>query len=235
MYAMIIDTETNGIDPETCDLLEFGWASIDCVTGSLLDCGSWRVYHEAVDVGPVDIHGITPRMMQDVWSEAPCPAAWLNWTWESTEAESPMFLIAHNASFDRRVLERRGLYPEIPWVCTYEQFRWPGIDKPLRQVDLALRLGVGVTTAHRAINDVLTLQRCLERAADLYADHALEPRFETALSERMVEVVALVSYDNRAVARDAGFRWDAVARQWTRRMRESDVPALGFPVRPVRQ
>jgi DNA polymerase-3 subunit epsilon len=44
---------------------------------------------------------------------------------------------------------------------------------------------------------------------------------------------AQVSYDDRQLARDAGFRWnDPVKGAWTRRLSAREVGELPFPVVP---
>jgi len=45
--------------------------------------------------------------------------------------------------------------------------------------------------------------------------------------------MALVSYEDRQKAKDAGFRWDGEQRRWLRKMREYQVSELKFDVREV--
>ena len=45
---------------------------------------------------------------------------------------------------------------------------------------------------------------------------------------------ARVSYDDRHLAKEAGFRWnDPVKGAWCRRLSEREAAALDFPVAPV--
>jgi DNA polymerase-3 subunit epsilon len=47
-------------------------------------------------------------------------------------------------------------------------------------------------------------------------------------------VRAKVSYDDRQLARDAGFRWnDPIKGAWARRMSAREIQELSFPVVPV--
>jgi len=45
--------------------------------------------------------------------------------------------------------------------------------------------------------------------------------------------MAMVSYDDRQKAKDAGFRWDGEQRRWLRKMRDTQVRELAFGVREV--
>lgn len=93
--------------------------------------------------------------------------------------------------------------------------------------DLALAYGVPVWEAHRALTDCTYLVQVFQRCHDLEAllQAALEPR-------RLVR--ARVSYDDRQLAKDAGFRWnEQVPRAWSRRLSEREIAALPFPVDPV--
>ena len=140
-------------------------------------------------------------------------------------------LVAHNASFDRQWFGR-GVLPDAsrPWLCTLEDIRWPA-ERNLRArpsvIDLALAYGVPVWAAHRALTDCLYLAEVFRRCDDLelMIQRGLEPR-------RLMR--AQVSYDNRHLARDAGFRWnDPVKGAWSRRLSDREARELAFAVVPV--
>jgi DNA polymerase-3 subunit epsilon len=140
-------------------------------------------------------------------------------------------LLAHNASFDRQWFGT-GELPALgkPWICSMEDIRWPA-DRQLRPTpsvrDLALAYGVPVWAAHRALTDCIYLVQVFQRCQDLEAllQAALEPR-------RLVR--ARLSYDERNLAKEAGFRWnEPVPKAWSRRLSEREIAALPFAVDPV--
>jgi DNA polymerase-3 subunit epsilon len=111
-----------------------------------------------------------------------------------------------------------------------EDMRWPA-DRQLRSRpsvrDLALAYGVPVWAAHRALTDCIYLAEVFARCDDLeqLLLQGLEPR-------KLVR--AKVSYDDRQLARDAGFRWnDPIKGAWARRMSAREIQELSFPVVPV--
>jgi DNA polymerase-3 subunit epsilon len=89
--------------------------------------------------------------------------------------------------------------------------------------DLALAYEVPVWAAHRALTDCIYLAQVFERCSDL----------ETLLregSEPRQLYRAQVSFEERHLARDAGFRWNnPVQGAWTRKLSERQLQALALP------
>jgi DNA polymerase III subunit epsilon len=156
---MVVDTETNGLAGDDCELTEVGavlvgggelhdrWSSL-CRTSAPLRRGIQR------------LTGITQTMVDGAPSlEEVLPP--LN------ELLSGRVLVAHNAPFDRRVLRqafgRIGLdWPDPPVLCTAAMAR---AMLPLQRRRglgvLAGALGIEVHTAHRALADAETCARVL--------------------------------------------------------------------------
>ena len=137
-------------------------------------------------------------------------------------------VIAHNAEFDRQWFGIGSLPPvEVPWVCTMSDVSWP---KELRLKSrtglaaLALAHGVPVWAAHRALTDCVYLAQVFERCDDLAGllEDALKPKFTYQ---------AMVGFDDRQLAKDAGFSWNTGNRKcWTKKMSESELAGLPFAV-----
>jgi len=142
-------------------------------------------------------------------------------------ARDAQLAVAHNASFDRRWFGC-GLLPELfmPWLCTMEDIAWPkslGLRPRPSLRDLALAFAVPVWAAHRALTDCIYLAQVFERCDDLESMllEALEPR-------QLYR--AQVSYSQRQLAKDAGFRWnEAVRGAWTRRLSERQLKTMDLP------
>lgn len=214
---LIVDTETTGLDPAADSLCEVGAILFSVPHRAVIQQVSFLL---PIDNNPVQaINGIIPELA----------------TWRAPLHALPLFLemaslsdafLAHNAEFDRQWIEPL-LTPalrSLPWICTCEGIRWPGLRLNPSLLELALAYGVPVWAAHRALTDCTYLAHVLARDPDLEAHllQGLEPR-------RMV--VAQVSYDDREQAKAAGFRWDPAAKQWSRRCSQSEIDDLPFPVR----
>lgn len=220
---LILDTETTGLSPQQGVCIEVGAVLFDVGSRAVLQQLSFLLPCQA---NPAElINGI------------PAAATRLP---QPTEAALALFaalvaaadaVLAHHAAFDRQWFGH-GALPAlaIPWICSMEDIRWPA-ELQLRPNpslrDLALAHGVPVWAAHRALTDcdylVHVLQRCTQLEALLVA--AQEPR----------ELYrARLSYAERHLAREAGFRWnDPVAGAWSRRLSKREAEALPFPVLPV--
>ena len=111
-----------------------------------------------------------------------------------------------------------------------EDIHWPAerLLRPRPSVrDLALAYGVPVWVAHRALTDCIYLAQVFERCADL--EQLIAEGREPRLLYR-----AQVSYDERHLAREAGFRWnDPVNGAWSRRLSERQLEALKLPFNVV--
>jgi DNA polymerase-3 subunit epsilon len=138
-------------------------------------------------------------------------------------------IVAHNTQFDHPRLD--GFWHSKPWVCTQDDFRWPRQTKERESlISLALAHGIGVSEVHRAINDCLLISALFDRVDDLQSlfEYAMRPKATFA---------AVVSYDDRELAKKAGFRWNepGFERQWVRRMAIEDVAKLPFRVRQIEE
>ena len=140
-------------------------------------------------------------------------------------------IVAHNAEFDKKWFGLKKL-PQIekPWICSMDDITWPA-DRQLKTRpsvrDLALAYGVPVWNAHRALTDCIYLAEVFIRCSELekLLIRALEPK---------VLLRAEISYEDRYLAKNAGFRWnDAIKGAWARKMSRRDKEKLDFPVHEV--
>ncbi len=220
---LIIDTETTGLDPEKDRCLEVGAILFDVSARSVLAQQSFLLPVESNAAEPINrIPAAVTRLPQ------PWPGA-LRWFDELLVAAD--VLVAHNAAFDRQWFGL-GVVPAIatPWLCTMDDIRWPA-ERQLRSRpsvrDLALAYGVPVWAAHRALSDCIYIAEVFARCDDL------EQLLERGLEPRQL-MRARVSFEERHLAKAAGFRWnDPIKGAWTRRLSDREVAELEFPVAPV--
>ena len=156
---LVVDTETNGLGGEACELTEVGAVLVG--GGELHDRWSSLVRcNRPLGRGIQRFTGITQEMLADAPGlEEVLPPI--------KELLENRVLVAHNAPFDRRVLKQGfqliGLeWPNPPVLCTaalarkllpLQRRRGLGV--------LADALGIEVDTAHRALADAETCARVL--------------------------------------------------------------------------
>ena len=154
---LVVDTETNGLPGPDCEVTEVGavlvgggelhdrWETL-CAVGAPLSRGIQR------------FTGITQAMVD----AAPPAEATLP---ELAELLEGRVLVAHSASFDRRVLAqafaRAGLeWPDPPALCTVALARrLHPLARQRKLRPLAESLGIEVEVAHRALADAETCAR----------------------------------------------------------------------------
>lgn len=216
----IVDTETTGLDPSNDVLLEVAAAVWSVEHRAMVSCASWLVDTGTRENPAEAINGIPAGILA-----LGVPVAQMERELSVMLGASDAVL-AHNAAFDRAWFSPP-MQAARPWICTCDDVEWP---RPSSRslVAIALAHGVGVVHAHRALSDVMTLVRLLERAAELTDVHALLQR---GLRPK-AKFKAVVSYERREEAKLAGFRWDASSRGWYRTMAYEDVAALPFPCEP---
>lgn len=136
-------------------------------------------------------------------------------------AEAADAYAAHYAEFDQKFL---GFLPDKPWICTMSDCEWPKASRQgMSLVSLALEYGIGVSSAHRALTDCRLIAALFDRSDDL-------PQILSRAMRPKARFQALVSYDDRKLAHERGFRWDAAQKIWWRSMAIEDAELLPFRV-----
>ena len=220
---LILDTETTGLDNENDDCIEVGSILFNVKSRSVLAQQSFLL--------PVDIN--KAEKINNIPAEItrlPQPLSEAIKYFESLVRVSDV-IVAHNAEFDMKWFGLNKL-PQIEkqWICSMDDITWP-VDRQLKTRpsvrDLALAYGVPVWNAHRALTDCIYLAEVFKRCTELETllIRALEPK---------VLLRAEISYEDRHLAKKAGFRWnDEIKGAWSRKMSRRDMEKLEFPVLEV--
>ena len=222
---LIIDTETTGLDPKRGQCLEVGAILFHAPQRAVLAQHSFLLPVETNAAESINRIPAEVTRLDQPWRQG------LDYFQALLDAAD--LLVAHNAGFDRQWFGKDQL-PAVskPWLCTMEDIAWP-VDRQLRSRpsvrDLALAYGVPVWAAHRALTDCIYLAEVFARCKDLETLllHGLEPR-------RLMR--AQVSYAQRHLAKEAGFRWnDPIQGAWTRRLSDREAAKLDFQVVAIDQ
>jgi DNA polymerase-3 subunit epsilon len=223
MRVAILDTETTGVT-DTDRVVEVAVTLYSLEHASAIE--SYACILLGGDNGAESLNGIKPALLREHGLAA--DDVWANVLKLATDADC---VAAHNASFDKKFVDRAtrevGLLIEKPWVCTLEDLAWPGGRSSNSLVALALSLGLGVATAHRALADVDLISRCLTRAAEVGCD--LLEMFRLGMRPKK-RYVAKVAFDMNPILKENRFRWDDQRKQWWRNMPPEDAEALSFRV-----
>lgn len=218
-YAGLIDTETTSLEPPPIGkTIEVAVMLFDLKHAQPVASFACLLRGDSNEAFAVN--GIPPAMLPEarepdrVWSAA----RWI--------IEPAQVIIAHHAEFDRQFT------PDFdkPWVCTEEDIKWPDRARGGSLAHLALSLGLGVASAHRAMADVDTLARILTRMAE--KGHDLEAMVRHGMRPKAM-FHSLAPYDERETVKQNGFRWEPTTKIWWRRMAIEDSKELPFRIRMV--
>lgn len=218
--VLILDTETSGLDESKDELVEVGCILFNVPTKAVLSQLSFLLPVSSNNAEY--INGISPIVSNcsQPWAES------INLFLKFLECSD--LIIAHNVEFDKKWFGR-GKLPLLKkkWVCSLEDINW-SFKKTLKSrpsvTDLALAFGIPVWNLHRALSDCYYLAEVFKRCENLenLLLQASEPKYLYK---------AIVSYEERSLAKSAGFRWNnPVQGAWTRKLSQNEAIKLDFKV-----
>jgi DNA polymerase-3 subunit epsilon len=228
--VIILDTETTGVTEsdwivEIAVILYDLLAATPIITYStLIKCTTNAAAH---------VNGISEELLRSVPDDTSVIKSMLKYLVQEADA-----IIAHQAEFDKGFVLRDfndlGFndlgFEKLPWICSMRHIDWPNHSKSKSLVNMALSHGVPIISAHRALTDCDILARMLTRTHELGC--SLPDLMKTALEPRIL-VQAMVSYNNRQMAKDADFEWDhnpKFPKKWLKEVREAEIPSIPFAV-----
>lgn len=199
MMLRVIDTETCGLQGGVVEV-----ASVDVIDGQIVNPMSDLVSPDRpISRQAMAVHRITEAM---VMGKPPIEEAILRY-------HGSPFYVAHNASFDRRML------PEMhgEWICTMTLARqlWLGIKYGNQALRHSLKLDVTPPAdlhAHRALYDCYVTAALLIRIMDLSGWRADEMSLRSQPAAQRDDVLPFGKYRGQALAvvarKDPGYlKW----------------------------
>lgn len=211
MLLAVIDTETTGLDCTKDTITELAWALYDTTEKQVVASASFMFPTENVTPEITKITGITTETTK----RAILVEQALALTTEALGRANVNAYVAHNASFDKGFVERLQAIPQKSWVCSYVDLVFD--TKPGKLTHMCCDLGIPVSGAHRAINDVLMLCALLSKCNDL------EDQVTKVLTYKKFMVIANVSFANNNLAKEMGCRWDPALKIWYKHFRAKDA------------
>lgn len=127
------------------------------------------------------------------------------------------FIVAHNAkNMEIPWLKKLGLeFDESKWIDSSVDIPFPEEITTRKQIYLASEHGIYVSTAHEALRDVLTL-------SEIFFKYDLQEILKYR-AEPTLEVIAKVSFAEKDLARENGFRWNGEKKQWSKNIKVSEL------------
>lgn len=203
--GLFVDVETTGLDPTKHEIIELGMIPFSYLPDGLIcDIGPpFEQFQEPSSPIPTAITrltGITDAMVAGQRIDVDAVRALV---------DRASLVIAHNASFDRRFLERLSdAFVLKPWACSMSQVDW--IDEGYEGVKLAyLATSVGFFyDRHRAVHDCRAAIELL--AMPLPSSHvpAMQKLLEKARRPSWRIWAENSPFDLKDVLKARGYRWN---------------------------
>ena len=206
--GLFVDVETTGLDTETDEIIEVALLPFDYdpSTGDVIAVHEDQALDELRDPGiPIpaessQIHGITD---DDVKGKVVDDAR-LN----ALVAEADL-IIAHNAAFDRPMLERVWpCFADKPWGCSLADIDWRAEGFGAGKLDYLLMQQGWFYDGHRALSDCLAGLFLLNLTLPASGTRGMSVLLDSARKKRFAIRAVGAPFDFKDDLRKRGYRWD---------------------------
>ncbi|MBL3598049.1 hypothetical protein JMM63_21305 [Rhodovulum sulfidophilum] len=232
-YAMIIDTETTGLDLREDEVIELGFLLIayqDAEPRKIIEFGN-ELREPSRDIPGIvqELTGITPKMVKGKQLSREKVLAAL---------DLANIVIAHNAAFDRPICER--LLPEFsdkPWACSLTEIPWSKYGFESAKLKYLLMENGYFFEGHRALDDCAALNELLNSRSPHGSSFFSELMESARQPSYYLKVRA--PYELRQKMRELGYRWvrheDRPGGEWHKTVSAKSFKAEGDQIRDLKK
>jgi len=203
--GLVIDTETTGLDTNSDKIIELGFVAFEYDAGS---GNIYRILHtydgfedpqEPINEVVKKLTGIDDAMVQGQHLDDAEILTWL---------DQASIVIAHNAGFDRAMLERRlPAFKDKAWACTFQDIDWSHEGISSRKLDyIAYQLGY-FFDGHRAVNDAQATLHLLTFALPISKKLAMGELLAAARMNNVRFFAIGAPFDKKDALKERGYRW----------------------------
>jgi DNA polymerase-3 subunit epsilon len=215
--GLIVDIETTGLDPASDRIIElaclpFHFSSEGDIYDVLPGYAGFEDPGQPLHEEVVRLTGITDDQLRGQRLDDQAV---------TMLAEVANLIIAHNATFDRRFLERRfPAFVNTPWACSKGQVPWAEEGLGSRKLDYLLSQLGFFHDGHRAMADCLAVLHLLSLRLPR-SGRAILPLLLTNARQRVFRIWALEApIECKELLKQRGYRWnggeDGRPRAWYR-------------------
>jgi len=209
----IIDTETTGLDTDVCEIIELGYQIVEFDShGNFYKVLAARNYlNEPKGVISAEVTKVTGLTLKEVKGHT------IPWNEVERELADVQLCVAHNASFDRPIVERYSqVFVNKIWGCSVAQIDWMTLaDVSSRSQEfLCWKVGEFYYGAHRALDDVQALTELLSKPISEQQNPAFHYLLQAVRVSKSLVKATGAPFDVKDALRSRGFRWNVTARVW---------------------
>ncbi|VAW43943.1 Polymerase epsilon subunit [hydrothermal vent metagenome] len=209
----VIDTETTGLDTEVCEIIELGYQIIEFDSSGhfyKVLCAKNFLNEPEGDIS-AEVTRVTGLTLNEVKGHS------IPWDEVEADIQSVQLCVAHNAGFDRPILER---YSEVfiskIWGCSVAQIDWTTLTEvgSKNQEFLCWKVGQFFYAAHRALDDVQALCQLLSLPISDEQKPALSFLLHAVRQSKSLVKATGAPFDVKDELRSRGYRWNVGERVW---------------------
>ena len=206
--AVLVDTETTGLDPDRDEVIELALLPFDyeresgrivAVDEANALC-AFRQPSFPIPAESAKVHGITDQMVAGQAIDADRVRALI---------EPAQLVIAHNAGFDRPMVEKHWpIFEDKHWACSFVDIDWKAEGVGSAKLDYLLYAQGWFHDGHRALSDALAALFLL--SLPLPQSKALALASLLACARKPLRAVRAeeTAFEQRAALKARGYRWD---------------------------
>ena len=221
-FCSILDTETTGLDHETDEIIEIAvrkWIYHKRDHYLIKPVEEYSGLNEPVNNEISDaITAITGITKEDVKGKK------IDWSIVSRLISESDFVLAHNAGFDRPMIEAVPEISEVSgskiWACSLAQVDWTGNGFLSSKQELLSIFHGFHYSGHRALTDIDALANIL-----LQGDYLKEILLNAKTKQLRVDCVK-APFESKDKLKSNGFSWDGPNKFWTRLIPESEIDEM---------
>jgi len=203
--GLMVDVETTGLDAARSEIIELAMVPFTYgLDGKIFEVGdafaALRQPSESIPAEITAITGITDEMVAGKMIDSAVVEAFI---------APAALVIAHNASFDRRFLERfcPG-FVKKPWACSMKQVGWAQAGYEGTKLGYLAQASGFFYDRHRAVSDCLAAIELLARPLPDSGTTALAQLLERARTPSWRVWAENSPYDFREILKARGYRWN---------------------------
>ncbi len=217
MLLLGTDTETTGLDKDNNVIIEVAAVLYDFEDKFYAEMVSF-LSNPGVELDEIikEITGIQDKHLIKYSTD--------RWAQVQEMHDKCDYVVAHNAPFDVGFLEKKINFNK-PVIDTLVDIPWPKHTNTRKLKYAATDHGFANNFAHRALFDVVTMLQILS----CYDINVVIERSKS----RLIKIIAQTSYEDRQLAKDAGFYWDPDIKKWSKKMKELDYHYNNYDFKTV--
>ncbi|MBR0925159.1 DNA polymerase-3 subunit epsilon [Bradyrhizobium ottawaense] len=203
--AILLDTETTGLDHARDEIIELGMVKFDYSADGRIICvrDTFSAFNEPsapISAEVTALTGITDEMVAGQRFDDAAVTAF---------AESGVIMIAHNSDFDRRFVERYWpVFEHKAWGCSMSEIDWRKHGFAGAQLGYLLNGAGYFHQAHRAVDDCHALLEVLAFELPTIGSPALALLLETARKPTMRVWAEQTAFELKDSLKRRGYRWN---------------------------